>query len=98
MNKRDTVLMELLSNQINFYGEVLTQINNLHACAVKTEDELVVITQKASDGLSELVNHFMHQQTTIMKENNAVHIPIKSEEEIYNIHFKEIRLKGNPLW
>lgn len=98
MDKRNKMMMELLSNQISFYSVILLQINHLHALAVKTEDELVVITQKVSDGLSELVNHFMHQQTTIMKENGAVHIPIKPDEDIYNFHFKEIHTKGNPLW
>lgn len=98
MDKRDRTVLELLSSQINFYNEILLQINYLHALAVEDEDELAVATKKASEGLSELVGHFSLQQDAIMKRNGAVHVPIKYDKEHYEIHFKGIHPKSSPLW
>jgi len=94
MDKRDKTMMDLLSSQINFYGEVLAQTNSLHAFAVMDDrDKLAAATLKAVDGLSELVGHFSLHQDAIMKRNGAVHIPIKSTKLVHEIIFKEIRSK-----
>lgn len=99
MNKKDKMMMELLSSQINFYGEVLSQTTNLHRSAIHVgELRLASVAKRASAGLSELVGQLSFQQDTIMKRNDAVHIPIESEKEVHEIHFKDIYTKNNPLW
>lgn len=99
MDKRDKVMMELLSSQINFYGEVLVQTTNLHRFAMHVGKlRLASVAKRASTRLSELVDQFSFQQDAIMKRNGAVHIPIKLDKEHYEIHFKGIHPKHNPLW
>jgi len=99
MNKRDKMMMEMLSNSINFYGEALAQAKSLNEFAVNVKnDKLTTATQKAVNGLSELVGHFSLQQDAIMRRNGAVRVPIEPEEKVYEIHFEGIHVDGNPLW
>ncbi len=84
MNKIDKMMLELLSSQINFYSEVLVQTTNLHRFAMQVRKlRLASVTNRASARLSELVDHLSFQQDTIMKENDAVHIPVKFKKDIY---------------
>lgn len=100
MNKRDKAMLTMLSEQINFYGDALARARNMHEFAADARNtKLAVAAKAAADGLNELVSHFSLYQDTIMKKSGAVHVPIKSDKEHYEIHFKEIRAKNNSsLW
>lgn len=82
MDKRDTRMMELLSNQINFYKHTLTHTKKLHEFARNIgRHKLATVTLTAIEGVSELVNHFSLQQNAIMVRNNATKIKVKNSNK-----------------
>lgn len=77
MDARDTRMMELLSNQIDFYKHTLTHAKKLHEFARNIgRHKLATVTLTAIEGVSELVNHFSLQQNAIMVRNNATKIKV----------------------
>jgi hypothetical protein len=93
MDKRDKIMMELLTSQINFYSGVLAQTRNLpiHRHNLR----LASVTRRASRGLSGLVDQLSFQQDIIMKRNGAVHIPIKFNRKHYETYSRSLHTKNN---
>lgn len=110
MDKRDTRMVELLSNQINFYTDTLQFADKLHDFARNVgKHKLAICTFKVIESLNDLVGHFTTQQNAIMTRNGAVKVPVKDcgKPELtlvvnngpIEINFKGARTKSsNPLW
>ncbi|KKM13275.1 hypothetical protein LCGC14_1717920 [marine sediment metagenome] len=96
MDKRDKMMIAMLSEQINYYSDALSRAESLHKFAIHSRQlSLASTTKRASMGLSELIDHFSFQQDAIMKRNGAINIPIKLKKDIYDFHFKEFHTKGD---